>query len=77
MSGPLSIGTTYEVVNARRTVVQQFSGFDARKRATAFAKANGDRLGDLTVEEVIVTVSRRRVYRPRPVVPPAGEGARA
>jgi len=63
---PSTITTEYQVANAIGRVVQTFDGAKSKERAVKFAKSEMGRLGDLTVEEVTVTVSRRRVYRPRP-----------
>lgn len=38
---------------------------DHRDIAIAWAKANADALGELTVEEVELTETRRRVWRPK------------
>jgi hypothetical protein len=75
MTRPLVPGTTYEVVTAAGVPVQAFSGLDARKRAVAYAKHQGQWIPGLVVEEVTVIVQRRRVYRPRPAVQPQQQEA--
>lgn len=55
--------TDYQAVNDRGTVLRTFG---LRKDAQAWARANAATFPSVQVNEVTVTTTTRRVYRPNP-----------
>ena len=61
--------TDYQAVNAVGTVLRTFG---ALKDAQAWAKANAETFPGVQIDEVTVTTTSRRVYRPSPRVKTMG-----